>query len=502
MKRPSIKHRIIHAGTITVLGSGASIVLGMALNVLIARAWKSPEMLGEYTAFKMFLSLFGTIAVLSLPRALLKFTAEYEETGRPDRVRALFSTIFLFLTLTCILLAAAAFVFSPLLGRLLHLPVDQGKALLLGATLLLATYSLLSSTLFLGLLQNLRGFAISISSLIAMTALAVWAYLFTPFPVYILLVTGYLVSGLFGLFLIRRQGLLVFRFDLGELRRAFAFALPLILISGLDFLVEWSDRISLGAYFGPREIGLFSAGLFVFTAARRLPLSLTEVLVPSYSKISVTGKEGLNRAFSKNIAFYGVIFFFLTLSIFLYRREIIALLYPEEFASAATVLGIMSWAFIFSAIANPGSSLLIGSGYTKLNSLNYAIGVCVFVPSVFVFTRLWGTTGAAASKLLTQVVTTVGMLIILKTKVRLRIDLLPLLKLLIFNAAVGGLMLLLRRLTPSLLVGGPVLLLLYFGGVWLFVLSREEKGDLKEILRQAGEGRGMFKEPGVKWEKE
>jgi len=500
MKRPSIKRRIIHAGTISVLGSGAAIVLGMALNVLIARAWKKPELMGEYTAFKMFLSLFGTIAVLSLPRAVLKFTAEYEEQGRPDRVRALFSTVFLFLTLTCVLIALVSLVFSPLLGNLIHLRVDGPKALLLGATLLLATYSLLSSTLFLGLLQNVRGFVISISSLLAMTGLAVWAYLVRPFPVYLLLVAGYLISGLLGLFLVRRQGLLALRFDRGELRRAFAFALPLVLVSGMDFLVEWSDRISLGAYFGPREIGLFSAGLFVFSAARRLPLSLTEVLVPSYSKISVSGKEVLSRAFAKNIVFYGVIFFFLTLSIFLYRREIIALLYPEEYAAAASVLGIISWAFIFSAVANPGSSLLIGSGYTKLNSINYAIGVGVFVPSVFVFTRLWGTTGAATAKLLTQVVTTAGMLIILKTKIRLRIDLRPLGRLAVFAAAVGGLMLLLRRLTPSLGAGLPILAILYFGGVWLIVLSEEDKDYLRDILRQARQGRGMFKEPGVEWE--
>jgi stage V sporulation protein B len=500
MKRPTIKRRIIRAGTITVLGSGASIVLGVVVRSLIARVW-GPEGMGEYAGFMMFVSLFGVIAAFSLPRAVLKFTAEYEESGSPDKIRRLFSTVFLFLTLTCVLTAAASLFFSPRLGKLIHLPVDRQRALLLGVTLLLGMYSMLASTLFLGLLQNLRGFAISISSLLAMLALAVYAYLAKPFPVYLLLVAGYLVAGLLGVFLARHQGLLVFRFDRGELKRALAFALPLAAVSGLEFFVEWFDRFSLGVYFGPREMGLFSAGLVVFSAARRLPLSLTEVLVPSYSKISLSGKEVLGRAISKNIALYGVAFCFLALAIFLYRTEIIVLLFSGDFAEAATILGILSWTFIFSSITNPGSSLLIGCGHTKLNSLNYAVGVGVLIPSLIVFTRFWGTTGAAAAKLLTHAVTTVGMLIILKRALRLQIDFLPLAKILVFASAVGGLMILLRRLTPSLLVGVPVLCVLYFGGVWLLVLGREEKAYLREILRQARQGRKMFHEPGVEWER-
>lgn len=498
MKRSSIKRRVIRAGMISVLGSGVSIVLGMGVRSLVARVW-GPQGMGEYAGFMMFLSLFGTFAAFSLPRAVLKFTAEYEETGRLDRIRALFSSVFLFLTLTCLVIALFSLVFSPLLGRLIHLPVDGRRALLLGATLFLGTYSILSSTLFLGLFRNVLAFAISVSSLIAMAALAAYAYLAHLFPVYLLLVAGYLVSGVLGLLLARRQGVLSLRFDGGELKRALLFSAPLFLVAGLDFLVEWFDRFSLGVYFGPEEMGIFSAGLVVFSAARRLPLSLTEVLVPSYAKISLSGKEVLGRAVNKNIAFYALVFFFLTLLFVLYAREIVVLLFSGAFAPAANVLAIMSGAFVFSAITNPGSSLLIGCGYTRLNSLNYAAGVAVLVPSLLVFTRLWGTTGAAAAKLLTHAVTTAGMLFILKKALRVPIDLRSPLKLLLFSAAVGGAILLLKRAIPSLAVGLGALGVLYFGGAWFLVLSSGEKAYLREIFRQAREGRKILGDPAVAW---
>ncbi len=491
----------MRAGAVTVFGSGVSMLLGMVVRMVIARVY-GPEGMGKYAGFLMFLSLFGTLASFALPRAVLKFVAEYEEDRQLERIRKLFSSVFIFLSLTCILVAVVAQLFTPALARLVNLPADRTMALLLGLALILATQSKVVSSLFLGLLQNIRAVIISVSSLLAMLALAAYAYLINPPPVYFLLVGGYLVSAMLGVFLAYRQGLLKLQFSGEEIRRAFGFALPIIFMSYVGFFAEWFDRFALGMYFGVKEMGLFSAGLVVFAAARRLPLSLTDVLVPSYSKISLGGNEALGRAYGKNIYYYSIVFFFVAGFMVLFREEIVTVLFTKEFLPAADILLIMSGSFILSVIANPGSALLVGCGRTKINTINYLVGVIVLIPCLLIFTRHWGIRGAALAKILSHLTTTVGMLFILTRAVRLKIPFLPLLKVL-------GLMLvstLVTALSRPLICFFPIRMLLmvvlYSGGLWLIVLTPEDKDYLAKVFHKLTTGREMLREPGIKWGKD
>jgi O-antigen/teichoic acid export membrane protein len=498
MKKTSIKHRVIRAGTITMIGSGLSLILSLGVRKVIARVY-GPEGMGEYAGFMMFISFFGLIAAFSLPRAVLKFTAEYEEENRPDRVKKLFTTIFIFLTATCILTGLLSLVFTPQLARLIKFQTTPKLTLLLGLTLIFATWSVLSSTLFLGLLQNLRAFIISIISMVVMAGLAAYAYLIRPFPVYILIVGGYLASGLVGLFLATRQGLLGLRFSAEELKKAFRFALPLLLISYLGFFVEWFDRFTLGMYFGVEEMGIYTAGLTVFTAARRLPLSLTEVLVPSYSKISLYGPTVLSRAFNRNLRFYSLGFFLISALLMIYRREAILFLFTEEFLPAAVVILILSGTFVLSVITNPGSSLLVGCGYTGYSSLNYAVGVIVLLSALLLLTPEWGLKGAAVATVLSHLTSTVGMLIILVRVVKIRIEFIPLLKLLGFTGLLIIPAELSRGLVPLAVHLGSFLAL-YCGGIWFLLLSSADRKEMKEILAKLRAGDSLLKESGVNWE--
>ena len=498
MTRAPLKSRILRAGGITVAGSGILIVLGTVVRMVIARVY-GPEGMGEYAGFTMFIKFFGIIAVFSLPRAVLKFAAEYEEKNEFRRIRELFSSIFILLTASCLLVAVASQLFIPALMKFVNLPVDRTLSLFLGLTLVMATHSVLTSTLFLGLMQNIRAFVISISSMLVMIGLAGAAYFILPFPVYFLLVAGYLASSVIGIILARRQGFLGLTFSGGEVKKAFRFALPIVLMSYFGFAAEWFDRFALGMYFGAREMGLFSAGLVVFTATRKIPLSLSEVLVPSYSKISLHGKEVLARAYGKNLYYYALLFFFVAAGLVLYRRELIVLLFTPEFLPAADILLILSGSFVLSVITNPGSSLLVGCGYTKLNTVNYIVGVAVLIPALVIFTRLWGIRGAAAAKMLAHFATTAGMLFILVRVVKLRIAFGAVLKLLLFTLAVGAIAGLIKH--HLAFIGWSLLFLAaaYFGGLWFFLLSPEDKRYLKDIRQKSRRSSQFFREPGVKW---
>ncbi len=497
----TIKHRIIRAGTIAVAGSGISLVLGLGVRMIIARVY-GPEGMGKYAVFKMFLSFFGTIALLALPRAVLKFSAEYEERNELAGIKSLFSTACIFLTLSCLLAAAASQIFTPTLSRLINLPEDRTLVLLLGLTLIFSTYSMLTASLFMGLLQNIRALTISLISTLSMIVLAGYAYFIYPVPVYLLLVGGYFVSGLAGIIMARQQGFLAFEFSGAELKKALIFSSPIIVMSYFGFLVEWLDRLVLGMYFGVEEIGLFTAALAVFTPVKKVPVTLTDVLVPSYSKVSVLGKEVLGRVFSKNIQYYAIFYLFFGLVLILFNQEIIALLYTERFMASAGVVLILSGTLILSVITNPGSSLLVGCGHTRLNTGNYIFGTAVLIPALFVFAKLWGIRGAAAAILLSHVAAAGGMIFILVRILKLKISLFPFIKIFGLSAGSGIAAFAVKVLIPFPPVSLLALAILYFGGLWFLILSPPDKQNFREIWLKVRSGRGMLREPGVQWEED
>jgi len=204
------------------------------------------------------------------------------------------------------------------------------------------------------------------------------------------------------------------------------------------------------------------------------------------------------RVYGKNIYFYGLIFFFISGVLILFHRELITIMYTEEFLPAADILLILGGSFVLSVITNPGSSLLVGCGYTKLNTINYVIGVAVLIPTLLIFSR-WGIRGAAAAKMLTHAVTTAGMIFILIRVVGLKIPFSPILKLLAFTL-VTVLLTALAKMVVPFLVSILFFVVIYAGGVWFIVLSGEDKEYLQEIWLKIRTGNKMLREPGVDWE--
>ena len=178
----------------------------------------------------------------------------------------------------------------------------------------------------------------------------------------------------------------------------------------------------------------------------------------------------------------------------------ITILFTDKFLPAADILLILGGSFVLSVITNPGSSLLVGCGYTRLNTINYIIGVIVLIPALLFFTKNWGLQGAAAAKILTHLITTSGMVFILTRVVKLKIPFIPLLKLL----AVAVLSGLITWWTKPYISFFPLsillLIVLYFGVIWSSVLSPKDKNYLLEIWHKLRSGRDMLKEPGVDWE--
>jgi len=155
-----------------------------------------------------------------------------------------------------------------------------------------------------------------------------------------------------------------------------------------------------------------------------------------------------------------------------------------------------------SVITNPGSALLVGCGYTKLNTYNYVAGAVVLLPALMILTRHWGIRGAAMAKVLSHLITTGGMIFILTRIIKIKFPFRHLFQLLLLTLVAGIISGLTKYLIPFLPLSIVLLPLLYFGGLWLLILNPEDKQYLKDICLKLKSGTKMIREPTVNWDED
>ena len=412
--------KIANASVITIIFTILSLCLGIAIHSLIGRTY-GPEGIGLYASFTMFIGLYSMFAIFGIPSALSKYIAEYEERKEFKRIKQSLFSVLIFVTFSSLIIGLLACYATPYLARIMHIDISSGIIVFLIIALLFFVYSQITQSFYRGLLDALKGSFIQIILLIGILCIVLYAYFFTRVPIYYAIVFGYVASGIVGLLLCIKDRTIITNFSKKELYKILKFALPIAFISYFVFIWQWTDRIVLGIYLGVKEIGIFTAGVAIIQASRRIPASLTSILIPSYSKVSVYGKGSIEKALNLNIKIVAIFIFFIGSLTFLYAKDIVFILYGFEFSQTVLILQILSIGTFFTAITIPTSTLITGSGHPKLNLYLNFIGIPVQIILIVILTKYYGIIGTAIANLLTAFVYVFGTVFIILKVLKIRI---------------------------------------------------------------------------------
>jgi O-antigen/teichoic acid export membrane protein len=244
-------------------------------------------------------------------------------------------------------------------------------------------------------------------------------------------ITGLVIGGLVGdgttaviytLLALRVLGTPKFDFPLTKL---IGYSLPLELSQIASFAQTWFDRVLLVAFVPLSILGIYNVALTAFGVLTGVSNSIGNMLFPAYS--SIPNRTGIQRGMSDAIylalRYTSLILAPLALGLLATAKPALTLLVGESYVGGYLPLSILCGAFALVSFATALSPVLLALGETKLFALVTGITVPVGLAVAWTLLPVWGILAAATSRAVVMVLFALLMIIMIRRKITLRIDL-------------------------------------------------------------------------------
>jgi len=406
MAAPSDSNRLIRrflGGTLyTGIGTGLRILSGIITTKVLA-TYLPPSEFGAVILIELVASFLRMVSGLSIGVAAIRTLTDADR----EEQRVIVDTVVLFRLATVILVALVFLAVQPWVYRLFGEEPVEGLTLpILCFTLALAYQTVLKQMLQgffrfkemaiieLGAsLLNLALLALFLIVLDAGMLGAVWSRI---------LAAG-AASLFFYLFLPTRKGL-AFRWEAlwGMLR----FSWPLQVNEILTFVFNSFGTLVVATVMTPADVALLSVAAKIPTNIRRLYESFRTVYFPNLSSLLAQGDRRRAQRML-NVTLRGVAFVMtlLTVLVLIFQREIILILYSEQYLGIGTLLILAMLGTTIGLIGNVLGNSTVAAGDPKAPAVSNIVNTAVTVVSNLTLVPLLGVLGAAWASILGRAIT-------------------------------------------------------------------------------------------------
>ena len=385
---------IIFAGTV-FWGAG-----GYLYNIYLARVLGS----ASYGLYSLGLAVFNIVSILSLVgmhSGLLRFVALYNSEKDQSRIKGtVFSALFI-VTLVGILLGGLLFFLADVISISIFREKNLANVLRVFAVAIpffgLMSVFVVSTQGFQVMKYHVyvRNLWESIGKICFVTILFIAGFrLFGAVAAYLLTLvvsTVLAYSFLKRLFPINRASIQ----PIFETRRLLIFSLPLFLVSVLQIGRMRADKLILGYFQSPHDVGLYTAAFQTSILAMMILNSFNAIFTPMISDLHNRNELRKLEDLLKTVTRWIVT---LTLPIFLFllffSREILGV-FGEQFVFASLCLKILVLGQMVNSGTGSVGSVLTMSGHPKIELLNSFAAFAFEIPMCFVLIPQYGIMGAA-----------------------------------------------------------------------------------------------------------
>jgi O-antigen/teichoic acid export membrane protein len=187
----------------------------------------------------------------------------------------------------------------------------------------------------------------------------------------------------------------VFAVNLRQLKDGFKFSLPLVLAALSFCVIDMSDRLILEKYVSMKDIGIYSI-------AYALGFSINVIIKGSYKAFEPlifkhNGNDNFLDIFISIKNEFIAMVFITCLLVVLFSKEIIVLMFPEDYYPAHLLMPIIVLAAFAKGIYTLQALLLMVNSDTKLISKIMIIGAVINVSINLMFIEEYGSIVAALS---------------------------------------------------------------------------------------------------------
>lgn len=399
---------IVQSSVIVFLGIALSKLLTYFYRVVIAREF-GPETYGLFSLAIVVSSFFIMGASLGMPEGVLRYLAFYQGRKEREKSRYLFRSAFKILLISGIAAAAVLYVLAdPIATLVFH---NAGLEIFLKVFGLFLPFSviagfLLSSLLAFGhigwnaLINNFLQNLVKVIALVALLFLGmreqgvivsyVAGMVMTCIAAY--LAVRYAMAPLLAKTKLKKKG------QSRVLREVFAYAWPIVFLSAVYTIFNWTDSVVIGYFMTAADVGIYNAAFTLIALFGIAPELFKQFFFPyivmKYSQKNMPLIQELSQQVGKWI-------FALNLPLFLFMAvfpgAVLNILFGSEYLMATDVLRILALGGLLASFNTLLTNLLSMQEKSRLimidtlciSGLDLILNV-LFVPR-------YGLYGAAAS---------------------------------------------------------------------------------------------------------
>jgi len=417
----SRKKKFVGDVAITFVSSVVTLMMNFLSSIILSRTL-GPSDLGIY---KMTLSIYNIAIVFSsfgLPSTVIKYVAESDEEVRKSILTATMALSFFLGLITSFLL------------YLLSNPLSEFFGMPLSDTILFISLvfpiSLMNNILFSALngMRRMRLSALinifqSSSTLLLLILLlprfrvlgAIWSFVSSLFLSFLLL-------------MISNRSLIKIDLDAKDacltLLELLRFSRNIFLSSAVNIINYQIGTLAIGYFLLPSDVGYYSIALSLSQFFFLFPYSVQKITYPSTSYYWSRGEvDTLRRMINKSMKYTTMILVPLGLLAEFLAKDVVVLLYGQDFLPSAFLLQIMLLGTVFNGVTSkPIAGTLAGVGRADIEAKRSILSAIIDVVLTLSFVPILGSVGAAISRSLMFIVgSTIG-LILIKRILDLSID--------------------------------------------------------------------------------
>ena len=384
-------------------------IAGYLFKIYLARTIGA-NALGVYALGMTIVALLGVFNGLGLPQSAVRFVAHYCATRQSNLLRGFLLRSSTLLLSTNIILASALVMVGPWLARHIYHTSELDPYFILFAFIMLV-----------GALTNLGGQILQGYKDVSRRTL-ITNFIGTPLVIVLTIALlmrgrglwGYLVAQVLGacvvlcLLIMAVRKLTppdVFR-QVGPLpplgRQVLVFGMAALGISILEFLLAQTDKILIGFYLNPREVGIYAVAMTVVAFVPIALQSVNQIFSPTISDLHSRGEHQLLEKLFQTLTKW--IFAFtlpLSIAIIIFAKPLMGI-FGVEFAVGWPVLVIGTLGQLINCGTGSVGYLLLMSGHqNRLIKVQAVMAVTLIVFDLLLIPK-WGIMGAVTAAALTN----------------------------------------------------------------------------------------------------
>jgi O-antigen/teichoic acid export membrane protein len=376
--------------------------LAMANKIILARYLQSHY----FGVFLLGLSVFSLVSVasnLGIPGLLPKLLTDYKTQKQGFRINDLISISMTYCFLFSVFLSVLLYFFAPQISiKVFHSTELSSVLKVLSSVLPFSIVSLVIIAVYRGYQQTILKVILA-DLLPSGMCILIFVILFyfglkleAAYYAYGLSVMLVFIIALIVMIKNTQVRLKPRIYDPEITPKLFKLAWPLSIQSFVYIIYTQIDRLCIGYFLTPVEVGIYGAAWSIAALLLFIPQSFSFLALPVFSKlIAKRSIDELRKSFNKLAKTMFEISLPLLLCLIILSKDILTILYGKDYVTGATALSILGLGIFSQSILGPAADCLVGAGKTRETLIATAAGCLINIILNILLIPIYGIIGAA-----------------------------------------------------------------------------------------------------------